>query len=113
MNRYEQRRQKRLQNPEFAASYWTMEAELQLVHAIEVMGEHQQANQKNLLEHMEEISSAIETLIELFSALNITADITLRQAEEGESPIQVATELLPYLLLVRTIDTVSIPVLHT
>lgn len=107
MNKYEQRRLKRLQNPEFAAGYRAMEAELQLVHAIEAVTEHQHVSREDLAEDIgsmqefvaqifsfEERSSAIGNLIELFSALNITADITLRQAKEGESPIHVATELL-------------------
>jgi len=106
VNRYEQRRLKRLQNPEFAAGYRAMEAELQLVHAIEVVCEHQHVSQEALAERMEtkqefvsqmfsfeERSSAIGTLIELFSALNITAGITLRPTKEGEGPIHVATEL--------------------
>jgi hypothetical protein len=57
------------------------------------MGERQPINQKYLLEHIGAISSVIETLIELSSALNITADITLRQAKDGESPIRVVTEM--------------------
>lgn len=34
-----------------------------------------------------------QTIVELLSALNLTADITLRQAREGEGPIKVATDL--------------------
>ena len=37
----------------------------------------------------------LDTFIELLSALKLTADITLRQAREGEGPIKVATELTP------------------
>jgi len=35
----------------------------------------------------------LNTLIELLSALKLTADITFRQAEVGEGPIKVAVEL--------------------
>ncbi len=107
MNRFEQRLQKRLQNPEFAAGYEKMGVELQLMHAIEAIRKHQHISQETLAERMgkkresvsrilssDESNPTLETLIELFSALNITADITLRQAKEGESPIHVATELL-------------------
>jgi len=41
----------------------------------------------------DEINPTLNTLIELLSALNLTADITLRQAKEGEGPIKVAVEL--------------------
>ncbi|HEX6481709.1 MAG TPA: helix-turn-helix domain-containing protein [Ktedonobacteraceae bacterium] len=41
----------------------------------------------------DEINPTLNTLIELLSALNLTADITIRQAEEGEEPIKVAVEL--------------------
>ena len=108
MNRYEQRRLKRLQNPEFAAGYWAMEAELQLMHVIEAIRKHQHISQETLAERMgkkresvsrilssDESNPTLETLIDLLSALSITADITLRQAKEGESPIQIAVELLP------------------
>jgi len=108
VNRYEQRRRKRLQNPEFAVGYQAMEAELQLVNAIEAVGEHQRTSWEGLAEStdaeqeivsqiysFEERSSIIGAFIELFSALNTTADITLRQADEGESSIHVATEFLP------------------
>lgn len=39
----------------------------------------------------EDINPTLNTLIELLSALNLTADITIRQAEEGEGPIKVIT----------------------
>ena len=41
------------------------------------------------------INPTLDTLIELLSALNLTADITLRQAREGEGPIKVAMEIAP------------------
>ncbi len=107
MNRYEQRRLKRLQNPEIAAGYREMEAEMQLMEAVETIRKHQHVSQETLAERMgkkresisrilssDESNPTLETFIDLLSALNITADITLRQAKEGESPIHVATELL-------------------
>jgi len=41
----------------------------------------------------DEVNPTLDTLIELLSALQLTADITLRQAREGEGSIRVATEL--------------------
>ena len=106
MNRFEQRLQKRLQNPEFAAGYEKMGVELQLMHAIEAIRKHQHVSQEILAERMgkkreaisrllssDEANPTLDTMIELLSALNITADITLREAKEGESPIHVVTEL--------------------
>ena len=106
MSRYEQRRAKRLQNPEIAAGYKEMEAEFQLMDAIEAIRKHHHISQGILAERMgkkreaisrllssDEANPTLETMIELLSALNITADITLREAKEGESPIHVVTEL--------------------
>ncbi len=41
----------------------------------------------------DEVNPTLDTIIELLSALQLTADITLRRAREGEGPITVATEL--------------------
>ncbi len=87
MSRYEQRRAKRMQNPEIAAGYRTMDAEIQLVLALEAICEHRHMGRKL------DANPTLDTMIELLSALNITADITLREAKEGESPIHMVTEL--------------------
>ena len=107
MTRYEQRRLKRMQNPEFAAGYRAMDAEMQLVLALEAICKHRGISQGTLAGRMgkkreaisrllssDDANPTLETMIELLSALKITADITLREAKEGESPIHVVTELL-------------------
>jgi transcriptional regulator with XRE-family HTH domain len=108
MNRFEQRLQKRLKNPEIAAGYWEMDAELKLMHALEAVRKRQHMSQEQLaaltgkkreaisrLLSSDESNPTLSTLIELLSALNLTADITLRQAREGEGPITVALDLPP------------------
>jgi transcriptional regulator with XRE-family HTH domain len=108
MNRYEQRRQKRLQNEDVAAGYREMAAELELMHAIDDIRKQLDMSQEQLAKRMgkkreavsrllsaDDINPTLDTLIELLSALNLTADITLRQAREGEGPIKVATEIAP------------------
>lgn len=108
MNRYEQRRQKLLQNKEVAAGYQEMAAELELMHAIDDIRKQLDMSQEQLAKRMgkkreavtrllsaDDINPTLNTLIELLSALNLTADITLRQAREGEGPIKVATEIAP------------------
>ena len=108
MNRFEQRLQRRLQNEEFAAGYREMDAELELIHAIDLMRKHQHMSQEDLAKLMgrkreaisrllsaDDINPTLNTLIELLSALKLTADITLRQAREGEGPIKVAMEFAP------------------
>ena len=108
MNRFEQRLQERLKNPEFAAGYWEMDAELKLMHAIEAVRKRQHISQGQLAALMgkkreaisrllssDESNPTLSTLIELLSALNLTADITLRQTREGEGPIRVALDLPP------------------
>src|SRR5438876_3154055 len=108
MNRYEQRRRKLLQNEEVAAGYQEMAAELELMHAIDEVRKQLDMSQEQLAKRMgkkreavsrllsaDDINPTLNTLIELLSALNLTADITLRQTREGEGPIKVATEIAP------------------
>lgn len=107
MNRYEQRKQKRLMNPEIAEGYREMAAELQLIQAIEEIRIARHISKETLAKQMGKKREALSrllndadsnptlnTLIELLSALRITADITLRQSKEGEQPIKVTTEVL-------------------
>jgi transcriptional regulator with XRE-family HTH domain len=106
MKRYEQRRKKLLQNKEVAAGYQEMAAELELMYAIDDIRKQLDMSQEQLAKRMgkkreavtrllsaEDINPTMNTLIELLSALNLTADITLRQAREGEGPIKVAREI--------------------
>jgi DNA-binding phage protein len=106
VNRYEQRRQKRLQNEEVAAGYREMAAELELMRALDEVRKRLNLSQEQLAKRMgkkreavtrllsdDEVNPTLDTLIELLSALQLTADITLRRAREGEGPITVATEL--------------------
>ena len=108
MNRFEQRLRKRLQNPEVAAGYREMGVELELMQALDAIRKQQHLSQEQLAARMgkkreaisrlfsaDDINPTLNTLIELLSALNLTADITIRQAEEGEDPIKVAVELTP------------------
>ena len=106
MNRYEQRRRKLLENEEVAACYREMAAELEFMHAIDAVRKELNLSQEQLAQRMgkkreaisrllsaDDANPTLNTLIELLSALKLTADITLRQAEEGEGPIKVAVEL--------------------
>lgn len=108
MNRFEQRLRKRLQNEEIAAGYQEMDAELELMEAIDTIRKQQHISHEKLASLMgkkresvtrllsaEEINPTLNTLIELLTALKLTADITLREAREGEGPITVRTELAP------------------
>ncbi len=105
MSRFEQRRRKFLQDEEVAAGYREMAAELELMHAIDEIRKQRRMTQEELATLMgkkreaisrllssDEVNPTLSTFIELLSALNLTADITLRQAREGEAPIKVAME---------------------
>ena len=105
MSRFEQRRRKFLQDEEVAAGYREMAAELELMHAIDEIRKQRRMTQEELATLMGkkreaisrllssyEVNPTLSTFIELLSALNLTADITLRQAREGEAPIKVAME---------------------
>lgn len=105
MNRFEQRKRKALQNPEVAEGYREMAAELAFMQAIDEARKRQQLSHEQLasltgkkreaisrLLSAENINPTLETLIELLSALDLTADITLRPAREGEAPMKVVLE---------------------
>jgi transcriptional regulator with XRE-family HTH domain len=109
MNRFEQRLSKRLQKKAIAEGYRDMGAELELLHALDSIRKQQHMSQETLAALMgrkreaisrlfsaEDSNPTLDTLLELLSALNVTADITLRQAKEGEGPIKVVTELIPH-----------------
>ena len=106
MSRYEQRKKRFLQDPEVAAGYWAMDAELKIMHALEAIRQQRHMTQEALAERMgrkreaisrllssDDANPTLETLIELLSALDVTADITIRPSLEGESPLKVAVEL--------------------
>ena len=108
MHRFEQRLHKRLQNKAIAEGYREMGAELELMHALESIRKQQHMSQETLATLMgrkreaisrlfsaDDSNPTLATLIDLLSALNLTADITLRQAREGEGPLKVVTELTP------------------
>jgi transcriptional regulator with XRE-family HTH domain len=83
-----------------------MAAELELMRALDEVRKQLNLSQEQLAKRMgkkreavtrllsdDEVNPTLDTLIELLSALQLTADITLRRAREGEGPITVATEL--------------------
>jgi transcriptional regulator with XRE-family HTH domain len=105
MNRHEQRKQKFLQNPEVAEGYLEMAAEFQLMQAIELIRSKQHISKEELATKMgkkreavsrllttQDTNPTLATIVELLSALSLTADITLRRSKEGEAPIKVNTE---------------------
>jgi transcriptional regulator with XRE-family HTH domain len=106
MNRFEQRLQKRLQNKEIAEGYGEMAAKLEFLHAIDNIRKQQDMSQETLAALMgkkreaisrlfsaDDSNPTLNTLIELLSALKLTADITLRQTKEGEGPIKVECDV--------------------
>lgn len=106
MNRFEQRMKKALQNPEVAKGYKLMEAEFELMHALDTARKQQHLSQEQLAARMgrkreaisrlliaDQINPTLDTLVEMLCALNLTADITLRPSAEGENPIRVHTAL--------------------
>lgn len=94
MNKYEQRRQQLLQDPQVALGYRMMDAELQLLHMLETISQHRHMNEEIAsLSSLANVSLTLETLIEVLSVLDVTADITIRPSQDGESPLKVAVEL--------------------
>ncbi len=108
MNRYEQRRLKRLENPAIATGYREMAAEVQLMHALDEIRKQANISKEALATQMgkrrevisrlltgDEVNPTLDTFIEMLSALKFTADIRLRPSKEGEEPLKVITENAP------------------
>ncbi len=102
MNRYEQRKRKFLQDAEVRDGYQEMGAELQLMQALETIRDQQQISKEALAEQMgkkreavsrlltgENTNPTLSTIVELLRGLGLTAEIRLRQSEEGESPVTI------------------------
>ena len=102
MNRFEQRLQRRLQNLEFASGYREAEVELQLMHAFEEVRQRYHITQQELAERMgrkreaiarlftiDDPNPTLSTIIDLLTALHLTADITLRPSAEGEGSVNI------------------------
>jgi transcriptional regulator with XRE-family HTH domain len=101
MSRFHQRLRAALRNPEVAAGYRAAAAERALQDALEHIREQQGLTKEQLAErmgrHREAISRlltapdsnpTLETLISLFEALGVTAEITFRHAKAGDLPIR-------------------------
>lgn len=106
MSRFHQRLRKRMQDPEFAAAYWEMDAELKFIQAIEEVRKQLQLSQAELAQRMgtqreavtrlfnaEHPNPKLDTLTSMFAALGITAEVQLRRAHEGESPLTVKVDV--------------------
>jgi transcriptional regulator with XRE-family HTH domain len=106
MGRFHQRLRKHLENEEFAAEYREMSAKLELIQAIEAAREKLQISKEELATRMnkrreavsrvltaDDANPTLDTITELLTALGITAEITLRKAVDGETPIKVVTAL--------------------
>ena len=106
MNRFEQRLKKHLQNAEFAAGYREIDAELELMAALEQVRESLHLSKEELAARMgrkresisrlltdETANPTLDTITQLLSALGIVADIKLRRAEDSEHPIRIEMAL--------------------
>lgn len=105
-SRFEQRVRAHMANVEFAAGYREMEAELDLLQAIEDARTRLDVSKEELARRMGrrresvsrvltvgEANPTLDTITELLTALGVTADITLRKAGEGEGPVRIAVAL--------------------
>lgn len=101
MNRYEQRRAARLQNPLIAAGYREMDAELALLQTLDEARRSLQVTQEQLAERTgkkraviarllssPDANPTLETFTEILCALGLKAEVTLRPASPNEACIQ-------------------------
>jgi transcriptional regulator with XRE-family HTH domain len=102
MGRFENRLQRRMQNPKFAEGYWEMDSEVQLMQALDEvrrqmdlstaelaqrMGRHRETVSRLL--HAEHANPTLDTLTDMLKAMHLRADVTLRPATENESPLAI------------------------
>ena len=106
MNRFEQRLKQHLHSPEFAAGYREMDAELELMAALEHIRESLHLSKEELAARMgrkresvsrlltdEAANPTLDTITQLLSALGIVAEIKLRRSEDSEHPIHIEMAL--------------------
>ena len=106
MNRFEQRLKKHMQDPEFAAGYREMDAEIELITALEQVRETLNISKGELAERMgrprtslsrllngENANPTLETITDILAALGITAEIKLRRSDNNDHPIHIEMAL--------------------
>ncbi len=119
MSRFHQRKRAKLENPEIAAAYKEARAEIALQHALDQVRQRRQITKDQLAERMgrhreaisrvltaEHSNPTLETVTSLLVALDVTADITVRQGGQGESPItvHVSDDISPFATGRQQID---------
>jgi transcriptional regulator with XRE-family HTH domain len=100
MSRFHQRLREDLKNPEVAADFYEMSAEIALMQALEEARKSLHLTEKELAERMgtrreaitrlfnvEHANPKLSTITSLLSALGLRAEITLRPALPDETPI--------------------------
>lgn len=102
MSRFEQRLRQDLSDPEFAAGYYEMDAEIKLIRALDAIRRHERltitqiAKQSHMsresasrLFNAQEPNPTLETLSNVLRAMKLQAEVTLRHVPEGEPPIRI------------------------
>ncbi|MGI8825376.1 MAG: helix-turn-helix domain-containing protein [Chloroflexota bacterium] len=103
MSRFNQRLKARLRNQDVAAGFREMEAELNLLGAIDTMREQLHVSKEQLATRMdrtrpsisrvlndEDANPTLDTITELLDALEVTADVKLRRrTSTDDGPIRV------------------------
>jgi transcriptional regulator with XRE-family HTH domain len=106
VSRFEQRRKARLDNHEVIAGYREMEAEINLLRAIDAMREQLHISKEQLATRMDkprpsisrilnddEANPTLDTITEMLDALEVTADVKLRRRSSAdEAPMHVEVE---------------------
>jgi len=103
MSRFHQRLRQRMQDPEFAAGYQEMDAEIQLIQAFDALRKQAHLSTEELALRMgrqratvsrllnaDHPNPTLDTLTDLLIALGVTAEIRLRPSKEGEAPLKIA-----------------------
>ena len=99
MSRFHQRLRKDLEDPEVAADFYQMSAEIALIQALEEARKSLHLTEKELAERMgtqresvtrlfnaPDVNPTLSTITSLLAALGLRAEITLRPALPDESP---------------------------
>jgi len=102
MSRYQQRKRQRLANPQIAAGYWEMDAELRLIDALDRVRQHEHLTHEEVarrvgrhraaisrLFNAEHPNPTLDTLAGILKAFHYTAEIRLRPSGEDEPPFTV------------------------
>jgi transcriptional regulator with XRE-family HTH domain len=108
MSRFHQRLREDLQDPEFAAAFYSMSADITLLQVLEEARQSLNVSEKELAERMgvqrptvtrlfnaSHPNPTLDTISDILRALGLQAEITISPAPSGETSMPIKAKFVP------------------